>query len=51
MPPHITDEIKHFFQVYKNLEHKQTTGFEVHGRKKALEIIAESIELYKKTFE
>lgn len=50
LPPHMTDEIKHFFQVYKNLEHKETTGFEVHGRKKAVEIISASIDLYKKTF-
>lgn len=50
LPPHITDEIKHFFQVYKNLEHKETTGFEVFGRKKAVEIIEEAIKLYKKTF-
>jgi len=51
LPPHITDEIKHFFQVYKNLEHKETTGFEVYGRDKAMEIISVAIDLYKKTFE
>lgn len=50
LPPHIADEIKHFFQVYKHLEHKETTGFEVHGRSKAIEIIQEAIELYQKTF-
>jgi inorganic pyrophosphatase len=39
LPPHITDEIEHFFMVYKNLEHKETTGFEVHGRDVAITII------------
>src|SRR5690554_6598341 len=50
LPPHMGDEIKHFFQVYKHLEHKETTGLEIYGREKAIEIIAEAIELYKKTF-
>lgn len=50
LPPHITNEIKHFFMVYKNLEHKETTGFSVHGRSRAIEIIQEAIDLYKDKF-
>ncbi len=50
LPPHISDEIKHFFQVYKALEHKETTVLEVHGRKRAVGIIKESIERYNETF-
>lgn len=50
LPPHITQEVEHFFKVYKNLEHKDTTGIEVYGRKKAEEIIEQSIEKYKEIF-
>lgn len=50
LPPHISDEINHFFQVYKNLEHQATTGFSVHGRGKALEIIDEARTAYQKAF-
>ena len=37
LPPHISEEIEHFFGVYKNLEHKETTNIEVLGRKMPLE--------------
>ncbi|MGD9605057.1 MAG: inorganic diphosphatase [Bacilli bacterium] len=50
LPPHITDEIKHFFMVYKNLEHRETTGFEVYGKEKATDIIKKSMTVYKKKF-
>jgi len=50
LPPHMGDEIKHFFKVYKDLEHKETSGFEIFGRSKAEDIIEESIENYKKKF-
>lgn len=50
LPPHISDEINHFFQVYKNLEHKSTTGFSVHGRAKSIEIIAEALEAYQREY-
>ena len=50
LPPHMSDEIMHFFQVYKNLEHKETTGIEAHNREKAVSIIQEAIELYKENF-
>ena len=47
LPKHIFDEMRHFFEVYKNLEHKKTAVDDVKGRKDALEIIATAIENYK----
>ncbi|MBQ3013668.1 MAG: inorganic diphosphatase [Clostridia bacterium] len=51
LPPHIFDEMMHFFSVYKQLENKETAVKSLFGRKKAEEIIAEAIEFYKETFE
>lgn len=50
LPKHISSEIKHFFEVYKQLENKQTVVEEVKGRKEAEEIIQKSIENYKNKF-
>ncbi len=50
LPAHRFDEMKHFFQVYKNLEHKDTAVKEVSGREEALKVIEEAIENYKKKF-
>ena len=50
LPPHIFDEIMHFFTVYKQLENKQTAVKELFDRKEAEEIIADCIEAYKKKF-
>ena len=50
IPHHITDEIKHFFNVYKTLEHKNTTVLEVMGRERALEIITDSIRMFREKF-
>jgi inorganic pyrophosphatase len=50
LPPHMADEIEHFFKVYKNLEHKETTGFEIFGRPVAEKIIASAIAAYEKEF-
>lgn len=47
LPAHLSEEIEHFFQVYKNLEHKSTTNISVLSKKEALQIIKESIENYK----
>jgi len=46
LPPHVFDEIKHFFSVYKTLEGKDTVVDEVQGREKAIEIINHCIQLY-----
>lgn len=50
MPNHMIDEIKHFFMVYKNLEHKSTTGFKIDNKKIAEAIIEDSINNYQKKF-
>ena len=50
LPPHIFDEIMHFFTVYKQLENKQTAVKELYTQKEAIEIIASCIEAYNKKF-
>ena len=51
LPRQISDEIKHFFEVYKQLEHKETVVEEILGREEAEKIIQKSIENYKAKFE
>lgn len=50
LPKHIFEEMRHFFSVYKELEHKQTVVNEVSGLEDALKIIEKSIESYKKKY-
>ena len=50
IPAHISSEIKHFFEVYTQLEHRETVVEEILGRKEAEEIIEKSIENYRKKF-
>ncbi len=50
LPKHIFDEMKHFFEVYKNLENKRTAVDEVQGRNVAVEIIKTTIDNYNCTF-
>ena len=50
LPPHIFDEIMHFFSVYKQLENKQTAVKTLLDRAEAEQIIQEAIESYNKTF-
>ena len=50
LPPHIFDEIMHFFSVYKQLENKQTAVKTLFGREEAEQIIREAIESYQKSF-
>jgi len=50
VPSHISSEIMHFFEVYKQLEGKQTTVDKIMGREEAERIIEECIENYKKKF-
>ena len=50
LPQHVFDEIKHFFQVYKTLEGKQTIVTSVENNIKAKRIIANNIERYKEKF-
>ena len=50
IPSHISAEIKHFFEVYKQLEGKQTMVEEIMGREEAEKIIEDSIANYNKRF-
>ena len=50
LPPHIFDEIMHFFSVYKQLENKQTAVKELLEAEDAKRIIAQCIENYNNTF-
>jgi len=46
LPPHVSCEIAHFFEVYKQLEHKSTTTSEVHGFEDAKKVILYSMCRY-----
>ncbi len=46
LPPHIFDEMLHFFKVYKQLERKETDIRNLHGPDKAIAIIQETIDAY-----
>ena len=50
LPKHIFEEMMHFFEVYKSLEHKTTTVKEICHRDEAQEIIVKCIAEYKKIF-
>ena len=50
LPAHIFEEMRHFFSVYKSLEHKETVVDEVQNRERAIEIIKEGIEHYVEEF-
>ena len=50
LPSHIFDEMRHFFQVYKNLENKDTAVNEVSDRDTAISVIKDAINNYIETF-
>ena len=50
LPPHIFDEIMHFFKVYKQLENKQTDVKTLYDRAEAEKIVAEAIASYNEKF-
>ena len=50
LPLHLSEEIVHFFKVYKSLEHKETTILEVLGRDEAEDVIEEAINSYNLNF-
>lgn len=50
LPSHISSEIMHFFEVYKQLEDKQTVVEKVLGRKDAEKIIQKAIDNYNMKF-
>ena len=51
LPKHITNEMHHFFSVYKALEHKETAVDEVMGEREACQIIENCLKRYKDKFE
>ncbi|MCI8554097.1 MAG: inorganic diphosphatase [Clostridiales bacterium] len=50
LPAHVFDEMRHFFQVYKDLEGKETAVDEIGGRTVAEEVIQAAIDHYVQTF-
>lgn len=50
LPGHVFDEMMHFFEVYKTLEHKQTTVKEICRRAEAVDIIEKCLAMYKDKF-
>lgn len=51
LPSHMFEEIKHFFQIYKELEGKETVVDEVRNRTAAVEVIEAAITNYVHTFQ
>jgi inorganic pyrophosphatase len=51
LPQHILQEISHFFEVYKELEHSTTSVKEIASMDDAVKVIERSIAGYKKLFE
>jgi inorganic pyrophosphatase len=47
LPPHVVVELRRFFQDYKVLEGKMSEVDDLYDRKRALEVIAESIATYR----
>jgi inorganic pyrophosphatase len=50
LPPHILDEMMHFFSVYKQLENKKTDNLKILGKADAQRIMDSSIAAYGKKF-
>jgi inorganic pyrophosphatase len=50
LPQHIVREISHFFEVYKALEHSETTVKMQMDREQAVDIIVGAIEAYRKAY-
>jgi inorganic pyrophosphatase len=48
--PHTIEEIKHFFETYKQIQKKDVTIPTIRDAKAAMDVINEGIELYKKEF-
>lgn len=51
LPDHIFQEMRHFFQVYKMLEGKDTFVSQVEGKQEAMAIIASSMANYEDKYE
>ncbi len=46
LPRHIVQEVSHFFEVYKALEHSSTSAQQTGSRDEAVEIVERSIQRY-----
>jgi len=47
---HILDELKHYYEHYKDLENKEVKITAIEGVEAAKEVVLEGVELYKKEF-
>ena len=50
LPSHVFEEMMHFFEVYKMLEHKVTTVKEICNKHEAIEIIRKCIAMYNEKY-
>ncbi len=50
LPNHIVEEFKHFFEVYKQLEHKHTSVTQIDDENEAKKTILNSIKRYQEKF-
>lgn len=50
LPQHITEELRHFLSVYKELEHKKVKVLETGSNEVAKKTISENIIMFNKTF-
>ncbi len=50
LPPHVMDEICHFFTIYKALEGQETAVMKIEGRDVAIDVITKGIAEYKSNF-
>ena len=50
LPPHHANEISHFFEVYKGLEHKHTTTSDALTREDAVRVIEDCMQRYEVHF-
>ncbi len=50
LPAHVFSEMRHFLEVYKTLEGRETLVNEVEGRGKAVEVVDYCISNYRKSF-
>ena len=50
LPKHVFEEMMHFFEVYKSLEHKQTTVKEICHKDEAMDIIDKCLRRYEERF-
>jgi inorganic pyrophosphatase len=48
--PHTIEEIKHFFETYKQIQKKTVTIPTIRDAKSAMEVVLEGVELYKVEF-